>query len=194
MKKITRKTFVKQAVGLGSFVVFNSFSVHGEALFPIENDFYKRLIAANTKEVEKLVQNLTQEIEEVVRQLGYDYANLASAYSETTSKFYQKADLIPLMERIMRFLIKEQKPNGTLTIGNFDSPPDTAFILEPICAATTILQRDKNPQLDTIKSLAKTFILKVGDALTEGGIHTPNHRWVISAALAQINHLYPNKK
>jgi hypothetical protein len=192
MKKITRKTFVKHAIGLGSLLVFNPFDVKGSNYSDI--DFYKRLVAANTKEVEKLIQKLSKDIEEVVRQLGYDYANLVSAYLEPTSKYYQNAHLIPLMEKIMRFLIKEQAPDGTLTIGNFDSPPDTAFILEPICAATTILQRDKNPQLDTIKSLAKTFILKVGDALTEGGIHTPNHRWVISAALAQINHLYPNKK
>lgn len=156
--------------------------------------FYQRLVAANTKEVEKLFAKFSKDIEGLQRQLGYDYANLISAYLEPTSKYYQNADLIPLMEKIMRFLIKEQKADGTLTIGNFDSPPDTAFILEPICAATTILQEDKNPKLTTIKSLAKNFILKVGDALTEGGIHTPNHRWVVSAALAQVHHLYPNKK
>ncbi len=194
MKKITRNTFVKQAVGLGSILLFKPFDSKGNSLFHANNDFYKRLVAANTKEVGKIIKNLSKDIEEVVRQLGYDYANLVSAYLEPTSNFHQNADLIPLMEKIMRFLIKEQKADGTLTIGNFDSPPDTAFILEPICAATTILQEDKNPKLDTIKALAKTFILKVGDALTEGGIHTPNHRWVISAGLAQINHLYPNKK
>ena len=38
------------------------------------------------------------------------------------------------------------------------------------------------------------FILKAGEALTTGGVHTPNHRWVISAALAQINHLYPDQR
>jgi len=40
----------------------------------------------------------------------------------------------------------------------------------------------------------KKFLLKAGDALTLGGVHTPNHRFVISAALARINALYPNKK
>ncbi|MEO7765780.1 MAG: hypothetical protein ABIS01_00085, partial [Ferruginibacter sp.] len=40
----------------------------------------------------------------------------------------------------------------------------------------------------------KTFILKAAVPLTTGGVHTPNHRWVISAALAQINQLYPNKR
>jgi hypothetical protein len=193
MKKMTRKTFVKQALGFSTLLVFNPFDTEGNH---IESDFYKRLVAANTKEVEKIIKNLSKDIEEVVRQLGYDYANLVSAYFEPTSKYYQNADLIPLMEKIMRFLIKEQKTDGTLTIGNFDSPPDTAFILEPICAATTILLKNtgRDIALQRLCALAKTFILKVGDALTEGGIHTPNHRWVISAALAQIHHLYPNKK
>jgi hypothetical protein len=161
---------------------------------PSPTQFYQRLVAANAQEVEKLILKFSKEIEDLQRQLGYDYANLVSAYFEPTSKYHQNAALIPLMEKVMRFLIKEQKADGTLTIGNFESPPDTAFILEPICAATSILQSDKNPKLEAIKSLAKTFILKVGDALTEGGIHTPNHRWVVSAALAQVNHLYPHKK
>jgi hypothetical protein len=52
----------------------------------------------------------------------------------------------------------------------------------------------KSTPLNTIIEKIKTFILKTGEALTRGGVHTPNHRWVISAALARINKLYPNKK
>lgn len=192
MKNISRKVFLNQAASLSLFIAFNPLLLKSK---PLDNTkFYTRLVAANTQEVEKLLLKFSKDIEELQRQLGYDFANLVCAYCEASSKFYRNADLIPLMERIMLFLLKEQKADGTLTIGNFESPPDTAFILEPICSATEILNKNKESQLDKVKGLAKDFILKVGDALTEGGIHTPNHRWVISAALAQVNHLYPNKK
>jgi len=38
------------------------------------------------------------------------------------------------------------------------------------------------------------FVLKAADALTVGGIHTPNHRWVVCMALARVNSLFPNEK
>jgi hypothetical protein len=52
----------------------------------------------------------------------------------------------------------------------------------------------RSTELSTIVAKMKTFILKSGDGLATGGVHTPNHRWVISAALARINKLYPDKK
>jgi len=44
------------------------------------------------------------------------------------------------------------------------------------------------------QELLQTFLLRAGEALSLGGIHTPNHRWVVCMALARLYHLFPNKK
>ncbi|MBL7813892.1 MAG: hypothetical protein JNL70_02715 [Saprospiraceae bacterium] len=194
MKNISRKTFLKQSFAAGSLLVLHPQFLFSQNQIETDTEFYKKTVAANAKAVEALLTKFSKPIEDLVRQLGYDFANLVAAFAEPQSKFYQNKALIPHMESVMRFLVQEQNPDGTLDIANFASPPDTAFILEPIAAAAVILEKIKSKELETVKNLTKTFILKVGDALTVGGIHTENHRWVVSAGLAQVHHLYPNKK
>lgn len=153
---------------------------------------YKTIVVANNEEVTKLLTALGPEITEVKRRSGYDLANLAAAFCEPTSRYYQKPELLPGMTKIVRFLLKAQHSDGTLDFGNLASPPDTAFILEPLCSAATILQKNNTAGLNDVKSGLKDFIVKAGEALKTGGVHTPNHRWVVSAALAKINALYPD--
>jgi hypothetical protein len=54
----------------------------------------------------------------------------------------------------------------------------------------------QNNQLDfgELPQLLKKYLLNAGEALSVGGIHTPNHRWVVSGALAWINSFFPNPK
>ncbi len=157
-----------------------------------DDDFYKKIVRANSEEVARLMQTLAGDVTEIRRRLGYDLANLTAAFCEPTSQYYQKQELIPYLTKIARFLVKAQHDDGTLDFGNLASPPDTAFILEPLCAAGTILKTNTTPSLNEVKDLLKTFVVKAGEGLRTGGVHTPNHRWVVSAALSKINALYPN--
>jgi hypothetical protein len=191
MQNITRQTFLKQCLGVGTLLTFSPFFSWANE----DNDaFFEKVVKGNNQEVDKLLIALEPEITEIRRRLGFDFANLSAALAEPTSRFYQKDALVPYMIKILRFLIKYQKTDGTLDLGNLASPPDTAFILEPICAADSILRKLTMPALSEVKTLLKEFILKAGEAMRTGGVHTPNHRWVISAALARINDLYPDKK
>lgn len=190
MSNITRQTFLKQCFGAGAVLTLSPYFTWAEET----DNFFERMVKNNNQEVEKLLKVLEADITDVRRRLGFDIANLSAALAEPTSRFYQKMELIPSMTKILKFLIKYQKDDGTLDLGNLASPPDTAFILEPLCTADAILRTMAIPQLDEVKSLLKTFILKAGEAMRLGGVHTPNHRWVISAALARINDLYPDKK
>lgn len=193
MENISRKKFIANLISVGAVVGLSSKTnlIFGATT---EDDFYSKIVTANNEEVSKLIKALSTDITEIRRRLGYDLANLSAAITEPTSKYFQKEDVVPYMDKIMRFLLKAQNDDGTLDIGNLASPPDTAFILEPLCSALTILKMNKMASLNEIKEMLKTFILKSGEGLRLGGIHTPNHRWVVSASLARINALFPNKK
>jgi hypothetical protein len=193
MKKLSTKGFLSQIVTLAAVVGLSNktnFSF-GKS---VDDEFYKRMVLANNQEVTKLIVTLSIDITEIRRRLGYDLANLSAALTEPTSQFYQKEQIVPYLDKIMRFLLKAQNEDGTLDIGNLASPPDTAFILEPLCSALKILNINEMTSLNEVKKMLKTFILKSGEGLRLGGIHTPNHRWVVSAALARINDLFPDKK
>lgn len=167
---------------------------HAKTIFIPEGELYAQLVTANDKSVEKILKVLNSPIEVLRRALGYDFAMLSASFNEPKSAYYKDAELVSAMSKIMVFLLKVQGEDGTLDLGNLGSPPDTAFILEPLCAGTSLLLANKSKTLKDLKSLTKNFIEKAGDALAVGGVHTPNHRWVISAALARINNLYPNEK
>lgn len=192
MEHITRKSFIQQCLGLSAwaYLSLKPVAVWGNSL--PEADFYTKIVLANQEEVSKLIRNFPPVITEVKRRSGFDLANLVAAYCEPTSTYFQQPELVTYMTRIIQFLLSAQHPDGTLDFGNLASPPDTAFILEPICSATTVLNANKQTALTEVKTLLKTFILKAGEALRMGGVHTPNHRWVVSAALAKINALFPN--
>ena len=107
---------------------------------------------------------------------------------------YKSEKLIPALERESRVFLDAQHPDGTLDAGNLASPPDTAFVVEAIAGALSIARRVRDPQLARTEETLSKFLLGVGAALLTGGIHTPNHRWVVCSALARINSLFPNRK
>ncbi|WP_375447362.1 hypothetical protein [uncultured Fibrella sp.] len=191
MPTLSRALFLKQCIAYGTLAGLAPYATLA-APAPAADEFYKRIVAANNKETANVLKALTPEVTSVRRRLGFDMANLAAAYCEPTSGYYQKSELIPYLEKIVRALIKAQHEDGTLDLGNLASPPDTAFIMEPLCAGATILNVNDSAALTDVKKLLKQFIVKAGEALQTGGIHTPNHRWVVSGALAKINALYPN--
>lgn len=197
MPKISRSRFIKQSFGLGAAVSLplfaqDLFSQTSPVNTAIDTGLMQRLIQANDQQAARLLQMTAQS--PFSRRTGYDLATLTAAYCAAGSRYYQNTTVVTALEKLAQQLLSVQAADGTVDIGNLESPPDTAFLLEPVCAAASLLNQQQAAALQQVKADLKKFILKAGEALSTGGIHTPNHRWVVSAALARIHTLYPNAK
>ena len=112
------------------------------------------------------------------------------------SVHYQSKALLPDIEAAARFMLKMQHADGTIDYldTNFHSTPDTAFVLENVAPAYRYLTLSNATGIETALQLLKRFLKNAGEALVVGGIHTPNHRWVVSAALTKLNELFPDPR
>lgn len=107
------------------------------------------------------------------------------------SKFHRDGTLVERMRLAAGYLGRAQNEHGNLDliITNFNSPPDTAFVVQNVATAACLARRGGEGEFE---GLMERFLRKAAQALTVGGVHTPNHRWVVCAALAQLNELYPD--
>lgn len=161
---------------------------------PIDTAFMNRLLAVNDQTAAKLMETVKPGNLRFSRMIAYDIAVLTAAYCAKGSAYYHNTAVVDKLDILVKFLASAQAEDGTVNVGNLESPPDTAFLIEILGPAGTIMRKDNSSELQTVQQQLKQILLKAGEGLVTGGIHTPNHRWVISAALAQINHLYPSKK
>lgn len=153
-----------------------------------------RMISLNDKQVGSLLETVQEGKLSFSRKTAYEFSVLSASYCQKGSAYFQDTRVLAKMDILARFLSASQVADGTVNIGNLESPPDTAFIVEIVCTATSNLQKQSPTALQPLLTQLKTLLLKAGEALRTGGIHTPNHRWVICAALSQLNNLYPDKK
>lgn len=119
--------------------------------------------------------------------------NYMAAYLQPLSRFHGNHLLVERIRLAARFLEGIQHPDGSIDLleTNFDSTPDTAFVVHPICSAACLAKRGHHDEL--VAALAP-FLKKSAGLLAVGGIHTPNHRWVVSSALAQVNEVFPDPR
>ncbi len=198
MKKINRTDFLKMSA-LASMAVIekNTFAnneISFTSQFTADTVFLNRLGEANDKQVKLLLESVSEGNLSFSRKTAYDIAALTAAYCYTQSLYHHSGQLIFKLQLLADFLFNAQAADGTVNVGNLESPPDTAFVMEILCPANIVLLKEKDEKLSDVINVLKKIITKAGDALSKGGVHTPNHRWVICSALAQINFLYPDKK
>lgn len=112
------------------------------------------------------------------------------------SAFFQSKEVLKDVEEAAQAMLKFQHSDGNIDLlsTNFHSTPDTAFVLENIVPAYKFLKHSNTKGSEHTLELLQKFLKNAGEALISGGIHTPNHRWVVSAALTKLNELFPDKR
>ena len=107
---------------------------------------------------------------------------------------YASSNLIRCIEKGAQYLTKNQHSDGTIDLlsSNFHSPPDTAFSVDNVAVAYQLISGVKGAENALIP--LKKYLLKAGEALIVGGIHTPNHRWVVAAALLKLHAIWLDKR
>lgn len=121
---------------------------------------------------------------------------LGSSYISEYSAYYKSTALEKPMEAALTCLLNVQHEDGTIDLysTNFHSTPDTAFLVNYLSPVYVCLKRLKQSSAKGIISKLEVFFKNAGKCLIIGGIHTPNHRWVVSSALARLNDFFPDKK
>ncbi|MFF0265292.1 hypothetical protein [Kribbella sp. NPDC004536] len=157
-------------------------------LVAVDEDFLNLLTEANQAQL-PLVLASHRDPGDNVRAVARKARRLASGYVWPRSAYHQDPTLLGPLTWLVEQLAARQHEDGLYDIGNLHSPPDTAFVIQDVCLLYVLLDADV-----PIRKTLADIIRKAAPGLASGGVHTPNHRWEVSAALARVNHLFPDRR
>ncbi len=123
---------------------------------------------------------------------GIDFAwfipNLIAAYYLPDSPYYRNDELLIRAHRALcRYeTYLHEDGSADLLCTNFHDPAQTGFHTHSIfCTVELFLHFTKHTEVEEmLYEKMRSILLKTGHAMATLGFHTPNHRWVISSALA----------
>lgn len=117
-------------------------------------------------------------------------------YCNENSIYYKNTDLLYRTELIIDVLLKSMHEDGTIDLleTNFHDATVVGFLVTPIAYAYRLLekQNEKTDIENVILDKLKAFFAKGAEGMRNGGFHTPNHRWVMAAALSLVSNILDN--
>ena len=119
------------------------------------------------------------------RSSGFALAHLAVSYLIPQSRYCHDAKVRQALEAAFSYLFSHQRPGGCLDLSgcNFASAPDTAFTINEVISVWYLLEKYGTAGTGWLAPLLRRLIESCCEGIMNGGFHTPNHRWAISACL-----------
>jgi hypothetical protein len=104
------------------------------------------------------------------------------------SHYFRNQTVIRMLEEAVLEFLGTQHASGCVSLVNcnIDSPPDTAFTTHIVTQLYEIAVRSGLDEVSKVRDGLRTFLERAKPCLLTGGIHTPNHRWVMAGALANM--------
>ncbi|WP_321289103.1 hypothetical protein [uncultured Sunxiuqinia sp.] len=165
----------------------------GDRQIDFDQELFLQLVQANDQTVFKLLGKDIQTSNP--RSLSVQFAILTASFCTEVSRYFNSEAVFQQLDKILDGLLESQRSNGTIDAGgNKQSPPDTAFLIDNLGPAAKVLVKRNSEESIGLKKRLDSFLLKAGEALLTGGVHTPNHRWVISSALAHLHEIYGDSR
>ncbi len=104
--------------------------------------------------------------------------------------------LLERMSLALDYLRRVQRPSGLIDLRdcNYDSSPDAGFAVQALCPVIELGRplRGGDAAWDAVLAEIEEFVRRLTVGMLDGGFHTPNHRWVMSAALTWAGSLFPD--
>jgi len=159
---------------------------------------YKALDGAVAEVLRRQCMDETSAIYGAIEQLDKGYTGghsaigaarqLIDGYYTPECAYYHERQLLERAAAAIDFAASMQHEDGTLDLfeTNFHDGAETAFIIQNI-GPSYIMMRERmgdTPEEQILDQKLMAFVHNCADGILNGGFHTPNHRWVLSAALA----------
>ncbi|POX46372.1 hypothetical protein [Streptomyces sp. Ru72] len=126
------------------------------------------------------------------RGLAHRVKTLLAAYRSPDSTLHGSGRAIAATMTHLAALRAVQTPSGLFAGGdNVQSPPDSAFTINDVCDAYVIAASGGSELREVAAALAE-IAGAASESLRTGGVHTPNHRWELCAALARLHRSFPD--
>ncbi|MFJ9896392.1 hypothetical protein ACIQPR_24020 [Streptomyces sp. NPDC091280] len=162
---------------------------------PLDHEFVRAVAGAADRSAAPLAADPDGQLAGVThRALARRVKTLVAAHRSLDSALHGSGYAVAAALAHLGALRTAQTATGLFAGGdNVQSPPDSAFTVNDVCDAY-VIAADGGPELRGVADALAEIAAAASESLLTGGVHTPNHRWELSAALARLHRSFPDDR